>query len=234
MLDAEQPREKEREREEEFFFRVFFFFFLVTRSSRVARILPGAGKNQPLKKRIYPYLTTWLDSESIWSRETSRRAVEGTPSSSICFLFYFFIFFRVSRSRLRGKERGRRASPLLQLLDSLSSFLSLFRSLRLFLSVALVSPSLSRQRRTSMRSLARARERKSCVVAQQRESARSCFLFFNASPPRPLRVGAETLDKRKAERAVDALRSNESSFFLTSSRVFFSATSLPVDFSLAL
>ena len=60
----------------------------------MARILPGAGKNQPLKKRIYPYLTTWLDSESIWSRETSRRAVEGTPSSSICFFLYLIFFLR--------------------------------------------------------------------------------------------------------------------------------------------
>lgn len=38
----------------------------------------------PAADACSPHLTTWLLSESICSSETSRSAVEGTPSSSIC------------------------------------------------------------------------------------------------------------------------------------------------------
>ena len=98
VLDAEQPK-KGRKR---FFVRVFRGFSgFLSLSDVGGTSLVGALiiKKKKKKKRIFylsmsPHLTTWLDSESIWSRETSRRAVEGTPSSSICFFLYLIFFLR--------------------------------------------------------------------------------------------------------------------------------------------
>lgn len=67
--------------------------------------------HHPLLSSPHTHLTTWLDSDSICSRDTSRSAVDGTPSSSICGGCGWARRFRVAAARRARAKTARAASP---------------------------------------------------------------------------------------------------------------------------
>ena len=128
VLDAEQPREKEREREEEFFFRVFFFFFFSDEVVESGAYSSWSWKESTSKKTNLSLLD---DVVGLGEHLEQGDLAQGRRGDAL-FLHLFFIlfFYFFSSVEVEVERQGKRpprvaAAAAARFLEQLSLSLSL-------------------------------------------------------------------------------------------------------------